>query len=135
MSISTIVEKNLIERVDFLQLSVSNLGKAKEWYATHFGYKEDYNDGKLCVMMAYKPNGLPTLLLSESGEQFNGFLIGDKKAGTVGLHCIDIKELQAYMEQQQIEMTEIEDGGFAFFMNFFDLDGNIFEVIQLKKST
>lgn len=134
MDQSAIIRNNLIERIDFIQLSVSDLDASKSWYAQHLGFKEDYCSASLCVMMPPQPipSGLPTLCLNKAGKQSNWFQSGDKKHSTVGLHCKDIRQLRDYFTEQQIEVSEIEDGGFAFFMSFFDPDRNMFEVIQLK---
>jgi catechol 2,3-dioxygenase-like lactoylglutathione lyase family enzyme len=80
MAVSTIVEKNLIERIDFIQFSVSDLNSSRDWYAQHFGFKEDFNNEKLCVPPQPTPTGLPTLLLSASGHQKNWFDNGEQKA-------------------------------------------------------
>lgn len=131
---SAIVENNLIERIDFIQLSVTGLNSSRDWYSKHFGFKEDFNDGNICVMMPPQsiPSGLPTLILNNAGRQNNWFQSGEGKQGIIGLHSKNALELRAYLEQQNIEVSEISDGGFAFFMSFFDPDGNMFEVIQLK---
>lgn len=136
ISTSTIVEKNLIERIDYIQLSVTDLNSSRDWYAQHFGFKEDFNDGDICVMMPPQPipSGLPTLILLNAGRQNNWILSKENKQGIIGLHCTNMTELQAYLAEQSIETTDISDGGFAYFMSFFDPDGNIFEVIQLKKT-
>lgn len=134
-SASPIVEKNLIERIDYIQVSVTDLNASRDWYSRHFGFKEDFNDGKMCVMVPPQPapSGLPMLILLPTGRQSNWITRGDGKQGIIGLHCTNVSELQAYLTEQSIETTDISDGGFAYFMSFFDPDGNMFEVIQLKK--
>lgn len=128
------VAENLLERIDFIQISVSDLERSILWYKKHFGFNQDFKNDGLAVMIPHTPipTGLPTLLLAKAGYNPNWFKNGEGKASMIGFHTKNIQKLYAYLKEQNIEASEISDEGFAYFMSFFDLDGNMFEVIQLK---
>ncbi|MFD2614184.1 VOC family protein [Paenibacillus gansuensis] len=127
---------DLLERMDYIQVSVTNLAESVRWYSDHFGFKEDFNNGKLSVLLPFTdatPVGLPTLLLNQAGKNPNWFVdsIGDKHA-MHGFHTKRIKELYQHCREKNIECSEVLDEGFAFFLEFYDLDKNMFSVIELK---
>ncbi|WP_028608893.1 VOC family protein [Paenibacillus harenae] len=135
MSENIVIAENLLERIDFIQLSVSDLNRSVAWYEKHFGFKQDFMNENLTVLMPPTPipTGLPTLILNKAGNNPNWFVSADLgRSSTIGFHTKNVQKLYEYFKEQQIEVSEISDGGFAYFMNFYDLDGNMFEVIQLK---
>lgn len=134
LSENVVIAENLLERIDFIQVSVSELDRSITWYETHFGFKQDLKNDGLAIMFPPNPipTGLPTLLLCKAGNNPNWFNNGEGKAGMIGLHTRNIEKLYGYFKEQNIQVSDISDEGFAYFMSFFDLDGNMFEVIQLK---
>lgn len=129
-----VISEKLLERIDFIQLSVSDLHRSVSWYEKHFGFKKDFLNENLAVLMPPTPipTGLPTLLLNKAGNNPNWFESNLGKSSTVGFHTKNVQKLYEYFKEQQVEVSEISDGGFAYFMSFYDLDSNMFEVIQLK---
>jgi catechol 2,3-dioxygenase-like lactoylglutathione lyase family enzyme len=130
-------KRDLLERMDYIQISVTNLEQSIKWYCDNFGFKQDYNDGSLAVLFPpndFPPAGLPTLLLNMAGKNPNWFVDnkGNKHA-MHGFHSKKIIELNEYCLEKKIECSEIKDEGFAFFLEFFDQDNNMFSVIELKK--
>lgn len=131
---NVVAAESLLERIDFIQISVSDLERSISWYEKHFGFMQDFKNDRLAVMMPPTPipSGLPTLLLAKAGYNPNWFKNGEGKASMIGFHTKHIQKLYDYLKGQNIEASEISDEGFAYFMSFSDLDGNRFEVIQLK---
>jgi hypothetical protein len=131
------VKGNLLERMDYIEISVTDLAQSIMWYCDNFGFKQDFNNGVLAVLFPpndFSPVGLPTLLLYMAGKNPNWFVdsTGIKHA-IIGFHTKKIKDLHKYCIEKNIDCSEIKDEGFAYFMEFFDKDENMFSVIELKK--
>jgi len=129
--------RDLLERMDYIEISVTDLDQSIKWYCDNFGFKQDYNDGGLAVLFPpndFPPVGLPTLLLCMAGKNPNWFVDGKgNKHAMIGFHTKKINDLHKYCYEKNIECSEVKDEGFAYFMEFFDQDDNMFSVIELKK--
>ncbi|MFC5528324.1 VOC family protein [Cohnella yongneupensis] len=129
--------KEFLERMDYIQISVTNLEQSIKWYCENFGFKQDFKNDDLSVLFPpndFPPVGLPTLLLNNAGRNPNWFVDnkGNKHA-MHGLHTKKINELFEYCQEKKIECSKVMDEGFAYFMELYDPDNNMFSIIELKK--
>lgn len=122
---------NILDGVDHLQLPVTDIGRAVEWYTGYLGFKLDWRHKELAMISL--PHG-PALLLMKSPNISRVAFIstdGDEMAA-LNFSTSDINRLRGNLLASGTTVTDISDEGGFWFMGFSDPFGNRLGVLHHK---
>ncbi|GKS10694.1 hypothetical protein YDYSY3_16940 [Paenibacillus chitinolyticus] len=118
--------------IDHVQLPVSNLKQSIEWYGKMFGCTLLDNYGE-CAMLKLE-NG-PNLMLWQSSDYSSAHF--DKDGETMPVIFFKSNEIDLLarrLEEEQVRIVSFDDGGFAKFLKFYDINNNFIGVLQLAEA-
>lgn len=126
------------ESLDHVQIPVVDLEKSIEWYTEHLGFqlhgRPNHDDmAFLCLDRAEDPHVRPLFLFwkTKDGTDMNF----TKNGNDMPVLCFktgNIHGLRDYLLQADIEIANFSDEGWAYCMDFYDLNGNLVNVSEYK---
>lgn len=118
----------MIEQILYNQIPVKSVPKAIKWYTQVLGLKFIWNSEEERLAQVNLPSG-QMLFLFETDDQIKlGFTQNGNKHGITGFHTNDIEKFYKHLISHNVKVTEIKNDGENLFMDFFDPDGNMFNV-------
>lgn len=117
-------------KVGSIFIPVTDVKKSSEWYEKYLGAKEidSWEDGA----GFYLPTGSTQLALVkvEFSQPTEFFINESKKKSYYNFVVDDIEAAYQHFNAANITTTEIDAYGDMKFFDFFDLDGNLFSVVN-----
>lgn len=111
---------SLLDRIDTICLTVSNVEKASAWYQDILGLKESFNGG--CYRILTIGNSKVPLTIEE----------GDVKSSHNQIYPIyfskSIENTYEILKENGVAVSELQSDGVNNFFDFYDLDGNKLQV-------
>lgn len=122
----------ILEGVDHLQLPVSDIGRAVEWYSGCLGFTLDWRHGERLAMLSL-PSG-PALLLMKSPSTSRAAFISMDGDELPAFHfrTSDMNRLRENLLASGSTVQDISDEGGFWFMAFNDPFGNPLGVLHHK---
>jgi catechol 2,3-dioxygenase-like lactoylglutathione lyase family enzyme len=114
----------MLQQIDHVQLPVSDLGQAIEWYTTHLGFSVLHHEDKHHAVLRLEEG--PTLFLWRTGDVTAAtFTVDGQPFPTIGVRASDIGALHERLATAGVHITMFQDEGFGMVMKFFDPYGNM----------
>ncbi|WP_010647243.1 VOC family protein [Oceanobacillus massiliensis] len=110
----------LIDRIDTICLTVSDLEASSIWYRDKLRFSESFNGGDYRILKAGE-NGIP-LTLEQADRKGN-----DKQAYPI-FFSQHIDELYNVLKREGVELSSKQFDGQNTFFDFYDPDGNKLQV-------
>ncbi|HJT55823.1 MAG TPA: glyoxalase superfamily protein [Ktedonobacteraceae bacterium] len=119
------------EKILMLMMAVTDMAKAKTFYAEQLGFQvtTDYGQGEQHWVTVEPPGGGPSLTLST--------MHGNMKPGTMRLYLAtsDIEAAHHELQAKGVKINEVKDDlyGPGSGVKWFDLrdpDGNLWQIVQ-----
>lgn len=123
---------NVLERIDHNQVPVIDLDKSIDWYVSVLGFKLVDKPNKDLAVLSLS-SGSTLLLWKTSDKTQANFIKNGETTPVIFFETKDIKKLQDILLNHNVEITSFSDEGFAKFMRFYDINGNMFGVIENLK--
>ncbi len=122
-------EGAMLERIDHNQVPVVDLDKSVDWYVNLLGFKlvDRPNDDLAVLSLA---SGSTLLLWKSSDETRAHFVKNGETTPVIFFETKDIEKLQERLINHDVEIASFTDEGFAKFMRFYDINGNMFGVTE-----
>jgi len=118
----------MIEQILYNQIPVKNIPNAVKWYTEVLSFEFIWHSEEEKMAQLNLPSG-QILFLLETDEQANiNFTQHGVKHGVTGFHTKEIEKLYRQLRARNVKVTEITDDGENQFLDFFDPDGNMFNV-------
>lgn len=125
--------ENVLERIDHNQVPVIDLDKSIEWYVSILGFKlVDKPNNDLAVLSL--SSGSTLLLWKTSDKTQANFVKNGETMPVIFFETKDIKKLQEKLINHDVKIASFSDEGFAKFMRFYDINGNMFGVLENVKN-
>lgn len=119
----------MIEKILYNEIPVKNMSRSIHWFKEILGltfvwYSEEENLAQLNL-----PSGQMLFLVETADETTANFTVNGRAHNVIGFQCSNIEQLFTHLKAHQVQVEEIEDDGAGnLFLNFYDLDGNMFNV-------
>lgn len=122
-------EGALLERIDHNQVPVMDLDKSIDWYVNILGFKlvDRPNDDLAVLSLA---SGSTLLLWKSSDETRANFVKNGETTPVIFFETKDIEKLHELLLDHDVQVASFTDEGFAKFMRFYDINGNMFGVTE-----
>ncbi|MEC0248434.1 VOC family protein [Paenibacillus chitinolyticus] len=115
--------------IDHVQLPVTDLEESIHWYGKIFGFQVIGHYGESAMLSVHKgPNLMLWQTKNYSPVRFNKD--GELKP-VLFFSSGDIDNLVKHLKEKSVAIASFDDGGFAKFLKFYDLNGNLIGVMQL----
>jgi catechol 2,3-dioxygenase-like lactoylglutathione lyase family enzyme len=111
---------SLLQRIDTICLTVSNVEKASNWYQEVLGLIESFK-GDGYRIMSVGNSGVP--LTIEEGD-----VNSSQRLAYPIFYSENIEEIYQELKKQNVKVSEIQDDGVNKFLDLYDLDGNKLQV-------
>ena len=130
--------QKFLESLDHIQIPVVDVEQSIEWYTKHLGFylhgRPHHNDmAFLCLDRVEDPDVRPLFLLWKTNEQTH--IHFSKDGNNMPVLCFrtrHIKALRDTLLQANVEIARFVDEGWAYCMDFYDLNGNLINVTEYK---
>lgn len=122
-------EEALLKRIDHNQVPVMDVDQSIEWYVRILGFKlvDRPNDDLAVLSLA---SGSTLLLWKSSDETRAHFVKNGETTPVIFFETQDINKLQEQLIHHDVQIASFTDEGFAKFMRFYDINGNMFGVTE-----
>lgn len=111
------------------EIPVSSIEESIKWYQDVLGLKFEWHIKEEQLAQLNLPSGQMLFLVETNDKTTANFTKGGKPHNVVGFQTTDIKKLYNHLKQHNVTVEEIVDDGMGnMFLNFFDQDGNMFNV-------
>ncbi len=118
----------MINQILYNQIPVKNIPNAVKWYTEVLGFEFIWHRKEEKLAQVNLPSGQMLFLLETDGQANINFTQHGVKHGITGFHTKEIEKLYRQLKIQNVKVTEITGDGENKFLDFFDPDGNMFNV-------
>lgn len=131
------VEKYL-ESLDHIQIPVLDLEQSIEWYTTHLGFYlqgRPNHDDMAFICLTPEKDARPVFLLWRTNNSTNMNMYFIKREEKMPVLCFktnDAHALRDKLMQANIEIANFADEGWAYCLDFYDLNGNLINATENK---
>lgn len=131
--------EKLFDSLDHIQIPVINLEQSIEWYTIHLGFylhgRPDHDElAFLCLEKDHHADTRPLFLLWQTNDDRG--LYFSKQSSRMPVLCFktnDIQAVKAKLEGIGAEIASFTDEGWAYCMDFYDINGNLINVSEYKR--
>jgi len=121
------MNQHFLQGIDTIILRVSNINEAKIWYTTNLGFKTIYEDERIRLVVL-DTFGQTSLTLWET----DGKIRNPKTASYPIFRTSNAKVAHDALTRLEVTASDLITDDLLTYFNFFDPDGNIFEVCQVN---
>jgi len=122
----------IFNRLDTIIIRVRELGPAKQWYIENLNFFPLYSDEESRIVV-FDMAGTTTLTLWEKELQADPANKAASASYAV-FNCDNIEEVHRSLKKKGVHVTELTlTDDFSMFQ-FYDLDNNLFEVLQISEA-
>ncbi|MGM0879876.1 MAG: VOC family protein [Bacillota bacterium] len=126
------------ESLDHIQIPVFDVEQSIEWYTKHLGFylhgRPNHDDmAFLCIERVEDPDVRPLFLLWKTKDNTNMHFT--KNGDNMPVLCFKTNNINALREnllQANVEIANFSDEGWAYCMDFYDLNGNLINATEYK---
>lgn len=130
--------QQLFESLDHIQIPVLDVEQSIEWYTKKLGFylhgRPDHDDmAFLCIERETDPDVRPLFLLWETKDDTS--MNFTKNGENMPVLCFRTKNINALRDkliEGNVEIANFSDEGWAYCMDFYDLNGNLINVTEYK---
>ncbi|MFS0821814.1 VOC family protein [Bacillus sp. 1P02SD] len=115
---------SLLERIDTICLTVSNVEKASAWYQDVLGLSESYNGGHYRILSVGN-SGVP-LTIEEGKVNLSNCQVYPI------FYTKNIEEVYKVLQEKRVKVSELQNDGVNRFFDLYDPDGNRLQVCFWK---
>ncbi|SDX07962.1 VOC family protein [Paenibacillus sp. CF384] len=130
--------KQSLEFLDHIQIPVIDLEQSIEWYTTHLGFnlqgKPDHDDMAF-LSLSSDQHARPIFLLWKTNGNESMKMYFSKREEKMPVLCFRTKDAHALREQLEeanVEIANFADEGWAFCLDFYDINGNLINATEYK---
>jgi len=123
---------NILDCVDHLQLPVSDIEKAVEWYTTYLGFKLDWRHADQLAMLSLSTGPALMLMKSPSDSHVSFISTDGDQLAAFHFRTSDIHRLRESLLSAGTSVKNISDEGGFWFMAFIDPFGNSLGALHHK---
>lgn len=132
------MSEKLFDSLDHIQIPVKDVEQSIDWYTKHLGFylhgRPNHNEmAFLCLEQDHKADTRPLFLLWQTNEDKGLFF--SKQSSKMLVLCFktkDILSLKAKLTDLGVEIANFVDEGWAYCMDFYDINGNLINVTEYK---
>ncbi|GIO28377.1 VOC family protein [Ornithinibacillus bavariensis] len=118
----------MIEQILYNQIPVKNIPRAVKWFVDVLDFQFIWHIEDEQLAQLNLPSGQMLFLIETNDSKGINFTQNDAKHGVIGFHTKDIHGLYNKLKAHKVNVTEIVYAGDNLFLDFYDLDGNRFNV-------
>jgi len=123
----------IFSRFDTLIIRVKNMEEAKNWYIENLNFFPVYSDDESKITV-FDMAGTTTLTLWQLDENETGETINRGNAYAV-FNCENAEQVFKSLKKKGVAVDNFIASEDVSLFNFYDRDGNKFEVIEIKEKT
>ena len=120
----------IFNRLDTLIIRVKNLEEAKKWYIENLGFFPVYSDD-VSKIVVFDLAGTTTMTLWEMNESEIAGTVNQGNAYAV-FNCDNAEQLFKSLKKKGVSVDNFVSSEDVSLFNFYDPDGNKFEVIEIN---
>ncbi|WP_253735871.1 VOC family protein [Paenibacillus sp. FJAT-26967] len=127
-----LLTQGLLTGIDHVQLPAADLEESIAWYCRVFGFSllENYGEFAMLTLNDRSPN----LMLWQSKNYSSAHFEKDGETLPVlFFRSSEIDKLATKLQEENARIVSFDDGGFAKFLKFYDLNNNFIGVMQLME--
>ncbi|MFD2133995.1 VOC family protein [Pseudogracilibacillus auburnensis] len=118
----------MIREILYEQIPVKNISDAVPWYTEVLGFTFIWHNEDEQLAQLNLPSGQMLFLFETTDQTNTNFSQNGTLHGAVGFHTKNIEELYHHLKAFEVNVTDINNDGENKFLNFYDPDGNLFNV-------
>ncbi|GAB6927916.1 hypothetical protein JCM10914A_18990 [Paenibacillus sp. JCM 10914] len=130
--------QQLFEALDHIQIPVLDVEESIQWYIKHLGFylhgRPNHEDmAFLCIEREKDPDVRPLFLLWKTNDDTN--MNFTKNGEHMPVLCFKTKHINALRDkliEGNVEIANFSDEGWAYCMDFYDLNRNLINVTEYK---
>lgn len=123
----------IFTRLDTIIVRVKNMEEAKNWYIENLNFFPVYSDDESKITV-FDLAGTTTLTIWQLDENEAGETINRGNTYAV-FNCEDADKVFKSLKKKGVSVDNFIASEDVSLFNFYDLDGNKFEVIEIKEKT
>ncbi|MFC5406445.1 VOC family protein [Cohnella soli] len=122
-----------LTKLEHMQIPVKDLDESIDWYVSNLGFKLTGKSSENHHAFLTLGEG-PMLMIWETKEDTNAnFSFHGQTMPVLLYNTMQIHQLHDHLKSKDVEITLYQDEGFGWVLKFFDINGNMWGVIQLNK--
>lgn len=119
----------MLEKILYNEIPVKNIESSIKWFQEVLGLKFIWHSKEESLAQLNLPSGQMIFLVQTSDETSANFTVDGKQHNVIGFQTHNIEELYNHLTQHNVKVNHIvDDGQGNKFLDFFDIDGNMFNV-------
>ncbi len=121
----------IFTRLDTIIVRVKNMEEAKNWYIENLNFFPVYSDEESKITI-FDMAGTTTLTLWQFDETDTGETINQGNTYAV-FNCENAEQVYKSLKKKRVTVDNFTASEDVSLFNFYDLDGNKFEVIEINE--
>ncbi|GAA0359686.1 VOC family protein [Bacillus horti] len=119
----------MLQKILYNEIPVKDMNKSIEWYKEILGLEFIFYSKEENLAQFNLQSGQMLFLVETTDETNANFTVQGKPHNVIGFQTENIEQLHNDLVRKGVQVEDIEnDGGGNKFLNFYDLNGNIFNV-------
>lgn len=118
----------MLEGILYNEIPVKNIKESIEWFKQVLDLEFVWYSPEEQLAQLNLPSGQMLFLVETTDETHANFTVNGKQHNVIGFHTKNIEKLFAHLVEHDVQVEEIVKDGENQFFNFYDLNGNMFNV-------
>ena len=119
----------MIERILYNEIPVRDIPKSIEWFTEVLGLELIWHSEEAGMAQLNLPSGQMIFLNKTDDDTQANFTVNGKQHNVIGFQTADMEKLYNHLKLHHVATEPVvDDGEGNLFVNFFEIDGNLFNV-------